>query len=118
MDKKKLFKVLDIVLMLVFLVPVLFPEKIDAYINIWVMIIILFAMLAYYAIKSKVTNEPVLEPSWRRTIVRLICLLAMFLIDILLHRFGAYSILLPFEALTAIMAGEIFCEVLPKKKAE
>ena len=116
MDKKKLFKILDVVLILLFLIPVLIPQKIDPYMSIWTAIIIAFALLAYYAIRSEIAKVPYWNTSWKRTIVSLICFLVMFLIDVLLNRFGDYSSLLLFEGLTAIMAGEIYETYFTKKR--
>lgn len=108
MDKKKLFKLLDIVLMLIFFIPVLIPQKIDPYMSIWSAIIIFFALVAYYAIRSEIAKVPFWSVSWKRTIISLICFVVMLLIDVLLNRFGDYSSLMLFEGLTAIMAGEIY----------
>lgn len=116
MDKKKLFKLLDIVLMLIFFIPVLIPQKIVPYMSIWTAIIIAFALLAYYAIRSEIAKVPYWNTSWKRAMVSLICYLAMLLIDVLLNRFGDYSSLMLFEGLTAIMAGEIYETYFKKKR--
>lgn len=108
MDKKKLFKILDVALILLFLIPVLIPQKIDPYMSIWTAIIIAFALLAYYAIRTEIAKVPYWNTSWKRTIISLICFVVMLLIDVLLNRFGDYSSLMLFEGLTAIMAGEIY----------
>lgn len=116
MDKKKLFKILDVALILLFLIPVLIPQKIDPYMSIWTAIIIAFALLAYYAIRSEIAKVPFWSVSWKRTIISLICFVVMLLIDVLLNRFGDYSSLMLFEGLTAIMAGEIYETYFKKKR--
>lgn len=116
MRKKTLFKILDILLILLFLIPVLIPQKIDPYMGIWTAIIIAFALLAYYAIRSEIAKVPYWNTSWKRAMVSLICYLAMLLIDVLLNRFGDYSSLMLFEGLTAIMAGEIYETYFKKKR--
>ena len=116
MDKKKLFKILDVALMLLFFVPVLIPEKFDPYISIWTSIIICFVLVAYYAIRSEIAKVPFWDMSWKRSIVGLTCLIVMFLIDIVINRFGDYSSLMMFECLTAIMAGEIYETYFTKKR--
>ena len=117
MDKKKLFKILDVALILLLLIPVLIPKNIDPYMSSWSAIIIFFALVAYYAIRSEIAKVPFWSMSWKRVIVSSICFLAMFLIDILLNRFGDYSSLMLFEGLTAIMAGEIYETYFTKKRA-
>ena len=116
MDKKKLFKILDVALILLLLIPVLIPQKIDPYMSIWSAIIIFFALVAYYAIRSEIAKVPFWSVSWKRTIISLICFVVMFLIDVLLNRFGDYSSLMLFEGLTAIMAGEIYETYFKKKR--
>lgn len=116
MDKKKLFMVLDVVLMLLFFVPVLIPEKFDPYISMWTSIIICFVLVAYYAIRSEIAKVPFWDMSWKRSIVGLTCLIVMFLIDIVINRFGDYPSLMMFECLTAIMAGEIYETYFTKKR--
>lgn len=116
MDKKKFFKILDVALILLFFIPVLIPQKIDPYMSIWTAIIIAFALLAYYAIRSEIAKVPYWNTSWKRAMVSLICYLAMLLIDVLLNRFGDYSSLMLFEGLTAIMAGEIYETYFKKKR--
>lgn len=117
MDNKKLFKILDILLILIFLVPVIIPQKIDPYMSIWSAIIIAFALVAYYAIRTEIAKVPYWNASWKRVIVSLICLLVMFLIDVLLNRFGDYPSLMLFEGLTAISVGEIYETYFVKKRA-
>lgn len=110
MDKKKLFKFLDVALLLIFLVPVIIPQYIDTYINLWVLVVMTFVMIAYSEIRSKFTKRSFGElSSLKQLIVSFVCLLAMFLIDILIDRFGEFSYLRLFEFLVAITAGEI-CE--------
>lgn len=116
MDKKKLFKILDILLILIFLVPVIIPQKIDPYISVWTAIIIGFALVAYYAIRSEIAKVPFWNTSWKRAIVSLICLLAMYLIDILIGRFGEFSSLMLFEFCVAITAGEIYETYFAKER--
>lgn len=116
MRKKTLFKILDILLILLFLIPVLIPQKIDPYMSIWFAIIIFFALVAYYAIRSEIAKVPFWSVSWKRTIISLICFVVMLLIDVLLNRFGDYSSLMLFEGLTAIMAGEIYETYFKKKR--
>lgn len=115
MDKKKLFKILDVAVVLILLIPVLIPQKIDSYMSIWTAIIIAFALLAYYAIRSEIAKVPYWNTSWKRVIVSLICFLAMLLIDVLLNRFGDYPSLMLFEGLTAISVGEIYETYFAKK---
>lgn len=114
-DKKKLFKILDVAVVLILLIPVLIPQKIDSYMSIWTAIIIAFALLAYYAIRSEIAKVPYWNTSWKRVIVSLICFLAMLLIDVLLNRFGDYPSLMLFEGLTAISVGEIYETYFVKK---
>lgn len=116
MDKKKLFKILDILLILIFLVPVIIPQKIDPYISVWTAIIICFALVAYFAIRSEIVKVPFWGMSWKRSIVSLTCLIVMFLIDIVINRFGDYTSLMTFELLTAIMAGETYTTYFIKKR--
>lgn len=109
MDKKKLFKILDILLILIFLVPVIIPQYIDTYINVWVLVVMGFVMIAYSEIRSKVIKRSFGElSSLKQLIVSFVCLLAMFLIDILSNRFVEFSYLMLFEFLIAMTAGEIY----------
>lgn len=116
MDKKKLFKFLDVALLLIFLVPVIIPHITDPYLNIWTVIIIFFALVAYYAIRSEITKEPFWGISWKRSLVSLICLIALFLIDIAINRFWHYPSLVAFEYLTANMVGEIYVTYFAKTR--
>lgn len=116
MEKKLLFKILDVVLMILFFIPVLIPQKIDPYISIWFAIIIFFALLGYFAVRSEITKLPFWSMSWKKSVVNLTCLIAMFLIDILVNRFGDYPSLMTFELLTVIMAGEIYDTYFTKKR--
>ena len=117
MDMRKLFKILDVAVVLLLLIPVLIPQKIDQYMGIWTAIIIAFALVAYYAIRTEIAKTPYWNTSWKRVIVSLICLLVMFLIDVLLNRFGDYPSLMLFEGLTAISVGEIYETYFVKKRA-
>lgn len=120
MNKRKIFMGLDIILLLIYFYPVIFPSVIyNVYGNHSKLIIMMsvFAFpLLYYIIRSEVTKTPFMNISVKSALVSTGVFAIFIVVDIITSRFVApYSdVLRSFEALVAIMIGEI-CYIISEK---
>lgn len=120
MNKRKIFMGLDILLLLIYFYPVIFPRVIyNVYGNHSKLIIMMsvFAFpLLYYIIRSEVAKTPFMNISVKSALVSTGVFAIFIVVDIITSRFVApYSdVLRSFEALVAIMIGEI-CYIISEK---
>lgn len=120
MNKRKIFMGLDIILLLIYFYPVIFPRVIyNVYGNHSKLIIMMsvFAFpLLYYIIRSEVAKTPFMNISVKSALVSTGVFAIFIVVDIITSRFVApYSdVLRSFEALVAIMIGEI-CYIISEK---
>ncbi|MCI5697686.1 MAG: hypothetical protein MR269_01460 [Clostridiales bacterium] len=111
---------LDIILLLIYFYPVIFPRVIyNVYGNHSKLIIMMsvFAFpLLYYIIRSEVAKTPFMNISVKSALVSTGVFAIFIVVDIITSRFVApYSdVLRSFEALVAIMIGEI-CYIISEK---
>lgn len=114
MNKRKIFTGLDIILLLIYFYPVIFPRVIyNVYGNHSKLVIMMsvFAFpLLYYIIRSEVAKTPFMNISVKSALVSTGVFAIFIVVDIITSRFVApYSdVLRSFEALVAIMIGEIY----------
>lgn len=108
--KKKLFLGLDIVILLIYFYPIIFPERIEKSLNITMVLIALVFALAYYIIRSKVTKTPFMNICIKTAVVAVGVFLVLMIIDMYIGRFSApcYDVIRSFESIVAIMISEIY----------
>ncbi len=120
MNKRKIFMGLDIILLLIYFYPVIFP-KVIYYVygnhSKFIIMMSVFAFpLLYYIIRSEVAKTPFMNISVKSALVSTGVFAIFIVVDIVTSRFVApYSdVLRSFEALVAIMIGEI-CYIISEK---
>lgn len=120
MNKRKIFMGLDIILLLIYFYPVIFPKVIyyvyGNHSKLIIMMSIFAFPLLYYIIRSEVAKTPFMNISVKSALVSTGVFAIFIVVDIVTSRFVApYSdVLRSFEALVAIMIGEI-CYIISEK---
>lgn len=120
MNKRKIFMGLDIILLLIYFYPVIFPKVIYCVYGNHSKLIIMMSIFAfpllYYIIRSEVAKTPFMNISVKSALVSTGVFAIFIVVDIVTSRFVApYSdVLRSFEALVAIMIGEI-CYIISEK---
>lgn len=113
--KKKMFMVLDILLLLLYSFPLIFPHILKTYVNDFIVFFAFLILLVYYGIRSKISQEPFMNISRKNALVRVVVYVCLVVIDLILSRFGDYPHLLTFEIMVSIIAGELYRTLFEKK---
>lgn len=112
--KKKMFMVLDILLLLLYSFPLIFPHILKTYVNDFIVFFAFLILLVYYGIRSKISQEPFMNISRKNALVRVVVYVCLVVIDLILSRFGDYPHLLTFEIMVSIIAGELYRTLFEK----
>lgn len=113
--KKKMFMVLDILLLLLYSFPLIFPHILKVYVHDLIVFFAFLILLVYYGIRSKIAQEPFMNISRKNTLIRVVVYVCLVVIDLILSRFGDYPHLLTFEIMVSIIAGELYRTLFEKK---
>lgn len=109
MNKNKIFIALDVLIMLVYLYFICFPDNIEKYTdnNILFLVIVFCIPFVYFIIRSEITKKPFMNINTKSAIASLILMAIFILIDLSFGRFGDYQCLLPLEVMVCTMLGEL-----------
>lgn len=110
MNKNKIFIALDVLIMLVYLYFICFPDNVEKYTaDIILFFIIVFGIpFVYFIIRSEITKKPFMNINTKSAIASVILMAIFILIDLSCGRFGDYQCLLPLEAIVCTMLGELY----------
>lgn len=110
MNKNKIFTALDVLIMLVYLYFICFPDNVEKYTaNKILFFIIVFCLpFVYFIIRSEITKKPFMNINTKSAIASLILMPIFILIDLFCGRFGDYQGLLPLEIVVCMMLGELY----------
>ena len=110
MNKNKIFIALDLLIMLVYLYFICFPDNIEKYTdnNILFLVIVFCIPFVYFIIRSEITKKPFMNINTKSAIASLILMAIFILIDLSCGRFGDYQCLLPLEVIVCTMLGELY----------
>lgn len=110
MNKNKIFTALDVLIMLVYLYFICFPDNIEKYTdnNILFLVIVFCIPFVYFIIRSEITKKPFMNINSKSAIARIILMAIFILIDLSCGRFGDYQCLLPLEVIVCTMFGELY----------
>lgn len=114
MNKKKIFTALDILLLLIYSCPLIFPHILKTYVNDFIVFFAFLILLVYYGIRSKIAQEPFMNISRKNALIRVVVYICLVVIDLILSRFGDYPHLLTFEIMVSIIAGELYRTLFEK----
>lgn len=110
MNKNKIFTALDVLIMLVYLYFICFPDNVEKYTanKILFSIIVFCAPFVYFIIRSEITKKPFMNINSKSAIARIILMAIFILIDLSCGRFGDYQCLLSLEIVVCVMLGELY----------
>lgn len=110
MNKNKIFIALDVLIMLVYLYFICFPDNIEKYTdnNILFLVIVFCIPFVYFIIRSEITKKPFMNINTKSAIARTILMAIFILIDLSCGRLGDYQCLLPLEIVVCVMLGEFY----------
>ena len=110
MNKNKIFIALDVLIILVYLYFISFPDNIEKYTdnNILFLVIVFCIPFVYFIIRSEITKKPFMNINTKSAIASLILMSIFILIDLSCGRFGDYHCLLPLEVIVCTMLGELY----------
>lgn len=110
MNKNKIFTALDVLIMLVYLYFICFPDNVEKYTaNIILFFIIVFGIsFVYFIIRSEITKKPFMNINTKSAIASIILMAIFILIDLSFGRLGDYQCLVPLESTVCVMLGELY----------
>ena len=110
MNKNKIFTALDVLIMLVYLYFICFPDNVEKYTanKILFIIIAIGIPFVYFIIRSEITKKPFMNINTKSAIASVILMAIFILIDLSCGRFGDYQCLLPLEAIVCTMLEELY----------
>ena len=110
MNKNKIFIALDVLIMLVYLYFICFPDNVEKYTaNIILFFIIVFGIpFVYFIIRSEITKKPFMNINTKSAIASIILMAIFILIDLSFGRLGDYQCLVPLEFTVLVMLGELY----------
>lgn len=110
MNKNKIFIALDVLIMLVYLYFICFPDNVEKYTaNIILFFIIVFGIpFVYFIIRSEITKKPFMNINTKSAIASIILMAIFILIDLSFGRLGDYQCLVPLEFTVFVMLGELY----------
>ena len=111
MNTNKIFTALDVLIMLVYLYFICFPDNIEKYTdnNILLFFIIVFGIpFVYFIIRSEITKKPFMNINTKSAIASIILMAIFILIDLSFGRLGDYQCLVPLEVIVCTMLGELY----------
>lgn len=110
MNKKNIFIALDVLIMLVYLYFICFPDNIEKYTdnNILFLVIVFCIPFVYFIIRSEIAKKPFMNINTKSAIARTILMAIFILIDLSCGRLGDYQCLLPLEIVVCVMLGEFY----------
>ncbi len=110
MNKNKIFTALDVLIILVYLYFICFPDNIEKYTdnNILFLVIVFCIPFVYFIIRSEITKKPFMNINTKSAISSLILMAIFILIDLSCGRFGDYQCSLPLEVIVCTMLGELY----------
>lgn len=110
MNKNKIFTAIDVLIMLVYLYFICFPDNIEKYTaNIILFFIIVFGIpFVYIIIRSEITKKPFMNINTKSAIASIILMAIFILIDLSFGRLGDYQCLVPLESTVCVMLGEFY----------
>lgn len=110
MNKNKIFIALDVLIMLVYLYFICFPDNVEKYTaKIILFFIIVFGIpFVYFIIRSEITKKPFMNINTKSAIASIILMAIFILIDLSFGRLGDYQCLVPLESTVCVMLGELY----------
>lgn len=110
MNKNKIFTALDVLIMLVYLYFICFPDNIEKYTdnNILFLVVVFCIPFVYFIIRSEITKKPFMNINTKSAIASVILMAIFILIDLSCGRLGDYQGLLPLEIVVCMMLGELY----------
>ena len=110
LNKNKIFIALDVLIVLVYLYFICFPDNVEKYTaNIILFFIIVFGIpFVYFIIRSEITKKPFMNINTKSAIASIILMAIFILIDLSFGRLGDYQCLVPLEFTVCVMLGELY----------